>query len=51
MLDNIRYWLLLLIDWKIKLLKKFRMFVSGEYKYVISDKELEKQLNKWRHTR
>ena len=51
MLDNIRYWILRLIDWKIELLKKFRMFVSGESKYILSDKELEKQINKWRHTR
>jgi len=51
MIDNIRYWFLLLIDWKIELLKKFRRIVSGEYKYTLSDKELEKQINKWRHTR
>lgn len=51
MLDNIRYCVLTLIDWKIELLKKFRMFVSGESKYILSDKELEKQINKWRHTR
>ena len=50
MLDNIRYAFLKLIDWKIKLLKKFRMYVSGEYKYILSDKQLEKQIKKWRHT-
>ena len=50
MLDSIRYWILKLIDWKIELLKKFRRFVSGEYKYILSDKELEKQIKKWRHT-
>ena len=50
MIENVRYWLLLLIDWKIELLKKFKKIVSGEYKYILSDKELEKQINKWRHT-
>ena len=51
MIDTPRYYILRLIDWKIRLLKKFRMIVSGEYKYILSDKELEKQINKWRHTR
>jgi hypothetical protein len=51
MIDSIRYWILTLIDWKIRLLKKFRKIVSGEYKYVFSDKELQKQINRWRHTR
>ena len=40
-----------LIDWKIELLKKTRMYVSGEYKYILSDKKLEKEINRWRHTR
>ena len=51
MIENIRYAILKLIDWKIELLKKVRFYVSGEYKYILSDKELEKQLIKWRHTR
>lgn len=51
MLINIQYFFIKLIDWKIALLKKFRSFVTGEYKYKFSDKELEKQINKWRHTR
>ena len=50
MIDTLRYYLLKLIDWKIKLLKKTRVYVSGEYKYILSAKELEKQVNKWRHT-
>jgi len=51
MIDKIQYFLLKLIDWKIELLKKTRMYVSGEYKYILSDKQLEKQIKKWRHTR
>ena len=51
MIDNTRHILLKLIDWKIELLKKTRMYVSGEYKYIISDKQLEKEINRWRHTR
>jgi len=50
MIDKIQYFLLKLIDWKIELLKKTRMYVSGEYKYILSDKQLEKQIKKWRHT-
>lgn len=48
MLDNMRYWLLRLIDCKIELLKKFRLFVSGEHKYVLSDKEWLNSYKRWK---
>ena len=51
MIDKIQYYILQLIDWKIKILNKTRMYVSGEYKYILSDKKLEKEINRWRHTR
>ena len=51
MFDNIRYYLLKLIDWKIELLKKFRLFVSGESKYILSDAKWLEKFKKWRHTR
>ena len=50
MFDSIQYYLIKLIDWKIELLKKIRFYVSGEYKYVLSDKKLKKQIEEWRHT-
>ena len=51
MINKIQYFLLILIDWKIELLKKTRMYVTGEYKYKRSDKKIEKEINRWRHTR
>jgi len=48
MLDNIRYCLLKLIDWKIELLKKFRLFVSGESKYILSDTKWLEKFKKWK---
>jgi len=48
MIDKIRYYLLKLVDWKIELLKKIRMIVSGEHKYVLSDTDWLKEHNKWK---
>jgi len=42
-----RYFLLQLIDWKIALLQKFRLFVSGESKYIYTDKQQQQFLKKW----
>jgi hypothetical protein len=48
MIDQIRYGLLRLIDWKISLLKKFRMVISGEYKYVVSDTKWINKHKEWK---
>lgn len=42
-----RYFLLQLIDWKIALLQKLRLFVSGESKYIYTDKQKQQFLKKW----
>lgn len=48
MIYNIRYYLLLLIEWKISILQKVKKFVSGEYKYTKTDKDWIDGYNKWK---
>jgi len=48
MIDYLRYYLLKFIDWKISLLEKFKLIVSGEYKYIKSDKDWNKDYQKWK---
>jgi len=42
-----RDWFLKLIDWKIALLQKLRLFVSGESKYIYTDKQQQQFVKKW----
>jgi hypothetical protein len=48
MINSIRYYLLLLIDWKISLLQKFKKIVSGEYKYIKTDNAWISEYKKWK---
>ena len=43
-----RYYFLQLIDWKIALLQKFRLFVSGESKYIYTDKQKKQFVKQWK---
>jgi hypothetical protein len=48
MINGVRYYLLLLIDWKISLLQRFKKIISGESKYEISDSEWLEKHKKWK---
>jgi len=43
-----RYYFLQLIDWKIALLQKFRLIVSGEYKHIYTDKQNKQFVKQWK---
>ena len=48
MINTIRHYILILIDWKISLLEKFKKLISGEYKYTVSDKDWLKNYKIWK---
>lgn len=43
-----RYYFLQLIDWKIALLQKFRLFVSGESKHIYTDEQQKQFVKQWK---
>jgi len=46
-----RYYFLQLLDWKIELLQRFRSFVSGESKYIYTDKQKKQFVKQWKENK